>query len=94
MFMSPSHDMINVSLVRGAVFAYVEAECVTKREGMWAGSKFDTKQPSIDHKVIKRSIGNLLAGKSLAGKLLAGKLLAVKLLVTSSYGKVLSLDFI
>ena len=43
MFMSPSHDMINVSLVRGAVFAYVEAECVTRREGMWAGSKFDTK---------------------------------------------------
>ena len=32
-FMSPSHDMINVCLVRGAVFAYVEAECVTWREG-------------------------------------------------------------
>ena len=25
--------MINVCLVRGAVFAYVEAECVTWREG-------------------------------------------------------------
>ena len=56
--------------------------------------QFDTKQSSIDQTIITRSIGKLLAGKSLAGKLLAGILLAVKLLVTSSFGKVLSLDFI
>ena len=38
----------------------------------------------IYHKIITRSIGNLLTGKSLAGELLAAILLAVKLLVTSS----------
>ena len=56
--------------------------------------QFDTKYSSIDHTIITRSIRKLLPGKSLAGKLLAGILLAVKLLVTSSFGKVLSLDVI
>ena len=44
--------------------------------------------------IITRSIGKLLAEKSLAGKLLARILFAVKLPVTSSFGKVLSLNFI
>ena len=47
----------------------------------------------LSRTVIIRSIGKL-AGKSLAGKLLAAILLAAKLLVTSSFRKVLSLDFI
>ena len=42
------------------------------------------KRSSIYHKIITRSIGNLLTGKSLAGELAAAILLAVKLLVTSS----------
>ena len=95
MFMSPSHAMI-VSLLRGALItSHAFTFNIGNRQGRtvsWV--QFDTKQSSIDHTIITRSIGKLLAGKSLAGKLLAGILLAVKLLVTSSFGKVLSLDLI
>ena len=96
MFMSPSHAMIYVSLLRGAlIISHAFTFNIGDRQGRAVSRvKLDTKQSSIDHTIITRSIGKLLAGKSLAGKLLAGILLAVKLLVTSSFGKVLSLDVI
>ena len=96
MFLSPSHAMIYVSLLRGALIpSHAFTFNIRNRQGRAVSRvQFDTKWSSIDHTIITRSIGNLLAGKSLAGKLLAGILLAVKLLVTSSFGKVLSLDVI
>ena len=96
MFMSPSHAMIYVSLLRGAlIISHAFTFNIGDRHGRAVSRvKLDTKQSSIDHTIITRSIGKLQAKKSLAGKLLAGILLAVKLLVTSSFGKALSLDVI
>ena len=89
--MSPSHAMIYVSLLRGALIpSHAFTFNIGNRQGRAVSRvQFDTKQSSIDHTTITRSIGKLLTGK-----LLAGILLAVKLIVTSSSGKVLSLDLI
>ena len=83
--------MIYVSLLRGAlIISHTFTFNIGDRQGKAVSRvKLDTKQSSIDHTIITRSIGKLLAKKSPAGILLA-----VKLLVTSSFGKVLSLDVI